>query len=298
LIAADLRRPVAYGLSLARAEGAGKLLVKMDGVSLTTAGIGSPGSIAFIYDLSGSMAARDRSGVRRSKAALDAFDRALELLPAETSVALVAFGHRVPREPKEASCDDIELLHQLTPFDRNALRNTLARLEPRGQTPIGRSLGRIADLALLEDVADLTVVLITDGEETCDTEPSDPQHPLHAVARLHALGARVTVNVVGFDIEDAAVVDGLVELAAAGDGVFVSAADTEGLDRALRRVLSVPYEVLDGAGTLIASGVVDGDPVALPVGDYRLRLNGERVIVRDVFVESGKTQVIVVDPTQ
>ena len=64
-------------------------------------------------------------------------------LPATSNVGLRVYG-----ASKDHGCDDTTLVHPVTPLDRSGLRAAIRGFQPRGDTPIGRSLRAAAtDLA-------------------------------------------------------------------------------------------------------------------------------------------------------
>jgi len=291
-IAADLRGPLHYRLRLDPAPGEGSLSVTAETGRGTM--FAAPPALAMVYDSSGSMAARDASGRRRVDAARAAFAELLADLPDSVSAALVAFGHRLPREPRGESCDDIELVLPFEPLDRAALGRAVAAFQPRGQTPIGRSLALLADhLPDRPGAPPTLVIVITDGEENCNPDPDDPLHPIAVVERLRAQGAEVTVNVVGFDIGSPEIADGLAEIARAGGGIFLESDDTASLGAALRAALAAPYAVRDAAGRIVARGRTGEGPVSLPAGSYRVELGGAApVAVEAVQVRPGQEKAL------
>lgn len=291
-IAADLRGPLHYRLRLQPAPGEGSLSVV--GEAGRGSMIAAPPALAILYDSSGSMAARDAGGRRRVDAARAAFGELLSELPAAVTTALVAFGHRRPREPKDESCDDIELVLPFGSLDRAALSQAVAKLRPLGQTPIGRSLALIADnLPDRVEVPAIQIIVITDGEETCDPDPDGPMHPVTVARRLRGQGVAVTVNVVGFDIGTPEIAAGLAEVARAGGGIFLESDDTTSLARALRGALAAPYAVIDAAGRTVARGHTGQGAVGLPSGRYRVELGGAWPIAVDaVEVRPGRESVL------
>ncbi len=105
--------------------------------------------------------------------------------------------------------------------------------------PIADSLAAVPDD--LGSVKAAAVVLVTDGQETCDGDPAA------VIESLADKGVEVTVNIVGFAIDDEALERQFAEWAELGDGRYFSAADEEGLKRALQDALQVPYTVFDAA---------------------------------------------------
>ncbi len=98
-------------------------------------------------------------------------------------------------------------------------------LNPRGKTPLSDAVRLAAEqLKYTEDKA--TVVLITDGIETCNADPCA------LATELEAAGVDFTVNVVGFGLskEDGAAVKCLADNTG---GKYLSADDESGLKDAI-----------------------------------------------------------------
>ena len=292
-IAQDMRGPLRYRLALTAPVGEGTLAVVTDGEPLR--GVATPAAVAFIYDSSGSMAAKDTAGQRRVDSARAAFANVIEKLPEGLPAALIAYGHRLPREPKIESCKDTEVVIPFGPLDRKALLSAVESLQPKGQTPIGRALMLLGeDVAGQADGRLVSVVLITDGEETCDADPGDPHYPVAVVETLRSRGIEVTVNIIGFNIDDSSIQAQLAAVARAGDGAFVTAGDADELTAAIRAAIAVPFDVLDAAGRRVAQGRVDGPPLSLPAGTYRLRIAGDTpVAVDNVAIRQDKDTTLV-----
>ena len=179
--------------------------------------------------------------------------------PCRTPVALRVFGHKEPN----ACRTDLEI--PLKPLDPAAASKTIAGVDAMNlaKTPIADSLAKVeADLQSAKGRK--VVVLVTDGEETCD---GDPEKGIQA---LQERGIEVTLNIVGFAIDDAALESQFESWATLGGGRYFSAKNQEGLSASLEEALRVPYLVYDSAGTQVREGVVDGEPVELEQGFYRV----------------------------
>lgn len=139
-------------------------------------------------------------------------------------LGLVAYGHRSRHD-----CDDIETLIETGPPDAARVLEAAEALRPIGMTPIGAAVRHAAEqLRYRESRA--TVVLVSDGQETCGVDPC-------ALAReLAAAGVDFTTHVIGFDVtrEERA---GLSCLAEATGGRFLTADDTTSLLDALRAAM-------------------------------------------------------------
>jgi Ca-activated chloride channel family protein len=143
--------------------------------------------------------------------------------PAE-SLGLVAYGHR-----REGDCSDIEVVVQPGPVDPAAFVAKVEGLVPRGKTPLTEAVRQAAELLRYRDVP-ATVLLLSDGIETCGADPCA------VAAELAAAGVAFTAHVVGFDVADAADQAQLRCIAESTGGIFRTAADAGELREALAQV--------------------------------------------------------------
>jgi len=95
---------------------------------------------------------------------------------------------------RKGDCADIELLQPIGPLDAAAFRAQVAGLQPTGMTPIAASVRQAAE-ALRYTERKATVILVGDGEETCNADPCS------LGVELGAQGVDFTAHVVGFDLE-------------------------------------------------------------------------------------------------
>lgn len=109
-------------------------------------------------------------------------------------IALRVYGHQSPITPTFQDCDDTKLE---VPFGTNnfeKIRTFIEYVEPKGTTPIARSLEAAA-----EDFPDKNarnvIILITDGLEACD------QFPCEVALKLRQKGINITPFVVGLGID-------------------------------------------------------------------------------------------------
>lgn len=142
-------------------------------------------------------------------------------------LGLMAYGHN-----RKADCGDIELLQAIGPGTADGIRRQVNALSPKGMTPITESVRRAAEqLRYTEQKA--TVILVSDGEETCNADPC-------ALGKaLDAAGVDFTAHVVGFDIAKGSKAHQQLQcLAANTGGRYVDARDAGELNRALQSVAS------------------------------------------------------------
>jgi len=282
--AAWMRRPVDFEVAVEFDQVAdpGPATLTLRAPELTPA---ERGAVGIILDASGSMLKR-MDGQRRIEIARDSLRRTVsDILPDGMPVALRVYGHR-----EAGSCrTDLEL--PLQPLDKSAF---LARLEQiqainLARTPIAASLAAMAD-----DLADAGgskwVVLLTDGEETCDGDPAAE------IEKLRAAGIDARVNIVGFAIDEDALKNRFRDWARLGGGSYFDAGAADSLDRALSDAMRLPFTVLDASGEPRASGQVGGDPLELPAGRYDIRVETSPPrVLEDVVLEPGAERVIDLD---
>ena len=273
-VAAMLRTPASYKVSMTTeardAPGPGYLRV--------VSGDDAParGAVELILDASGSMLQR-MEGRRRIEIAKEVLTTAIrEQIPAGTPTALRVFGHRTPN-----ACEtDLEI--PLAPLETDVAIKRIDSIQAKNlaRTPIADSLA-----AVKQDLKDASgpalIVLVTDGEETCDGDPAA------VIATLRASGIEVSLNIVGFAIEDQALADEFAAWAVAGGGDYIAANDAEGLSAAVALSLSRSYTLFDADGVAVAKGQVDGDAVELDEGTYRLVVTGESKRVFDTVTIVG-----------
>ena len=179
-------------------------------------------TIVFIFDASGSMWGRLEDKIKID-AAKDVMTRLLSELPAEVSVGLVAYGHR-----RKGDCADIEML---TAAERGGGAKTaeqVKKLVPKGKTPLAAALSQVGSY-LKQQEGEATVVLVSDGIETCGGDPCN------VARKLREQGIKVIIHVVGFDVSGAAV-DQLQCIADAGGGRYFEADTVASLAAALSAV--------------------------------------------------------------
>ena len=186
------------------------------------------GNIVFIFDASGSMWGQI-NGTPKIAIAKEAMDLIVKDLPGDLNVGLVAYGHR-----RKGDCDDVETLVQLGPLDADAFLAKVNSLNPKGKTPMVRSIKKTADaIKHLED--ETTILLVSDGEETCDPDPCG------FVAELEKLGIKFVLHVVGFDV-GGQTEEQLKCMAKAGGGEYFPAKDAGKLKEALTTVIKKTVE--------------------------------------------------------
>jgi Mg-chelatase subunit ChlD len=267
LAAALFRAPKGYALSLSLEEvrePVGTATLRLDADAPDAARSAAPpgGAIEVILDASGSMLKRLPDGQRRIAVAHSALSDLVEnTLPPGTPFAFRAFGL------EEDACRS-ELLLPLGPLDPAAAAAAIRDVPAinLARTAIAKSLAlAAADLAGQEPP--LVIVLVTDGEETCDGD-IDAE-----IARIKEQGIDLRLTIVGFAIDDAELATTFARWAEAGGGQYLSADDADALGPAIDAAIAPRFSIdrlfLDGREE--AAGVIGLDEAReLPAGRYRL----------------------------
>jgi len=239
-------------------EPGGLRVLPADGLRL-----GQDDAVQVVLDASGSMLQR-QGGERR----IDIARRTLlalvnETIPEGTPFALRVFGHK----QADACRTDLEL--PLAPLDRGVASARLRAVNAKNlaKTPIAQSLSHTAgDLRGVS--GERVIVLVTDGEETCDGDPAA------AIAALRRGAADLRVNIVGYAIDDTGLRETFARWARLGGGEYFDASGEEELAGALLRSISPAFTVVDADGLEVAGGVAGGDQHRLAPGDYRVVSGG------------------------
>ncbi|MGB7262178.1 MAG: VWA domain-containing protein [Albidovulum sp.] len=173
-------------------------------------------------DASGSMAGSVGGETKMEIAKREAVNF-LASLDESISVGLVVYGHRGnnQQDGKAESCASSEMVHG---FDANRadLATSIEGLSPTGWTPMGGVLTYSGEIIATLPTPDGDTVLapviymISDGEETCDSDP------VTAATALYSAGVRTTVNTIGFAVDSETQAQ-LQAVAAAGGGTFFPA---------------------------------------------------------------------------
>ncbi len=268
------------------------------------------GKTIIVFDASGSMWGKVSGGVK-----IDIAKKAIvELLPTigdGEEIGLIAYGHR-----KKGDCSDIELLVPPAAGNRAAILRAVEGIVPKGKTPLCDAVLMAADSLRFEE-SKATVILISDGIETCGKDPCE------VGAQLEAKGIDFVCHVVAFDISRDKNA-GLDCLANKTGGLYLEAKDAASLKSALNQVVKAAvkkpvmkektYLVLrgkDGAGKMLTKGVefaiykgdeVKGAPVykgsggefktELAAGEYTVTGQfGEMKAESTLQIPEGKTGV-------
>ena len=181
------------------------------------------GNMMIIFDASGSMWGQIE-GKAKIEIAKQVMTDLIKGLPADMRVGLTVYGHR-----RKGDCNDVQVLVGLSRLDKKKLIGLVAAIKPKGKTPMIRSIKAVAEkLKRLEE--ETTIVLISDGKETCDPDPCG------FVKKLTASGIKFVMHVVGFGVSGQADKE-LACLAKAGGGNYYPADSAAKLKKSLTEVV-------------------------------------------------------------
>ncbi|RUX25039.1 VWA domain-containing protein [Mesorhizobium sp. M7A.F.Ca.US.011.01.1.1] len=205
---------------LARGVAAAVLLL-----SMTTFGFAA-NKVIIILDASGSMWAQI-DGKPKLEIARESLRTVLQSVPTDDEIGFMAYGHR-----EKGSCDDIQLIVPPQAGSGSAISAAADSLKFLGKTPLTAAVKQAAEaLKYTEDKA--TVVLITDGLETCGGDPC-------ALGKeLEASGVAFTADVVGFGLT----ADEGKQIACLADntgGKYIQASDEKAVQEALVETVAAP----------------------------------------------------------
>ncbi|MBK1833375.1 vWA domain-containing protein [Roseibacillus ishigakijimensis] len=240
-------------------------------------------SVHVILDASGSMlkGEGDEERIDLAKETLISFME--ENVPAGTLFSLRVFGHL-----EKGSCES-ELIIPPAPLDVTGMKPLVEEIEAinLAKTPLAASLTKVPqDLAGVSGAR--TVILLTDGEETCEGDPAA------VIRELRSEGTDVRVNIVGYGIEEREVRENFESWAAIGDGRYFDAPEPVELSGALQGAVAVPYAIYSGEN-LVASGVSGRTRLELAPGEYEVVWTGPTGEVRKGFaVVAGEATEILI----
>lgn len=222
--------------------------------------------VEFILDASGSMG-KPLGALTKIEVAKQSILSTLKEVDPAVKVALRVYGHNYSNQQKELSCKDSVLVIPFSAPDISAFESSLSPIKTNGFTPIAYSLELASkDFSATEEKR--IIILVSDGEETCDGDP------VEAIRTLKTQGFKVTVHVIGFDV-DQATRDQLNAIASTGGGEYFDASSQDELATRLKDItekedLLIEKKEPTYEGTLVRGGDDFYEAVPITPGLYRL----------------------------
>ncbi len=177
-------------------------------------------STILVLDASGSMTTTVTGTTKtRLEVAKEAANTVLNGVKSGDEVALIVF----------YDCSDIVTEVAFT-TNMQTIKTKLATVQADGSTPIARAINYSAKYAQTSGRPSASIVLLTDGEETCDSQTTAVNAATNAV---NYQGIKI-VNVVGLGIQNGSSSETkLKQIATAGKGNYYSAQDANQLTSSL-----------------------------------------------------------------
>lgn len=193
--------------------------------------------IMLVMDSSGSMSEPAGGGRSKIAAAKESLNSVIDALPADQELGLRVYGSEIYSRNNPQACTDSKLVVPVGTDNRGRLGDAVGSYEPYGETPIGYALAQAGkDLG---DSGRRNIILVSDGESTCDPDPC-------TVARdLRSGGIDLRVDVVGLDVDGPAR-EQLRCVADVGGGIYYDTHDRTDLSESLTHIAkraARPYEV-------------------------------------------------------
>lgn len=278
-VQAWLRKPATYEMKVsALSNTPGTLKVTSKPTNNEKIPVIGAGAVEVILDASGSMWTRMSNGKARITVAKDVLLTLVSKnLPDNLPFALRVFGNR-----KAKSCrTDLEI--PLGPLSREKTIKTIKAINPknRSKTPIGDSLKAVTK-DLKKSEGKNIIILITDGEETCDADPKK------IISDLKVKGFDVQINIVGFAIDDEDLKKEFAEWASIGGGSYYDTNDAKQLIDSLQKTMIPKYTVKNSLGVTVASGQINDNSIDLLPGSYSVSLS----------VDGYKPKLITITPNK
>jgi hypothetical protein len=257
-------------------------------------------AMELVLDCSGSMKDPVEGGPKYL-VARQIMHEVLDELPDDFQVGLRVFGHRGfwgNKRGRPANNDprwntDSELKISIGPLHeknrRKLIEDWIDYVKPAGMTPLVYSL--------LQAKKDLSagwpgpkmVVVVTDGMETCGGKLED-------VAAAYRKGdMELVVNIVGFGVP-AEEEKQLKEIARQAGSKYYDARSARQLAGALKEAVLTAYVVLaEQSNVEVTRGQVNGNPLSIKPGKYRVRLMGTESAPVAIEVEDGQKVELTLD---
>ncbi|WP_084782047.1 vWA domain-containing protein [Bacillus niameyensis] len=204
-----------------------------------------PGKALILLDASSSMLL-SIEGKQKMDVAKSAAGRFANTIGSTHDVSLIVYGHAGTQndQDKQLSCTTIDEIYPLQPFNADTFTAAVDNVEAKGWTPIANAI-KAAREKMAGTNENVTLYIISDGAETCDGDP---------VAEAKAFASEDSgrsVNIIGFDV-DAKGENALKEVAAAGNGEYISAKTIEDLNNSIRKTWVPSFqEIMSKSNSLI-----------------------------------------------
>lgn len=151
-------------------------------------------NVLFVFDVSEKMSGKFPEHTKlkdfsKIESTMEAFESMLETLPNDFNVGIEAYGHEGDKD-----CSAIEIISPLEPLDTDVIMDGVHMLIPeQGTIPLANALLQGGE-ALSEVKGDKTIVLFSNGQDTCGGDIDE------VISQLKTWG--IVVYVLGIDVNE------------------------------------------------------------------------------------------------
>jgi len=219
--------------------------------------------ILFVFDASNSMHARwdESTRIAIAKEVLIKTVDSLSYIP-NLEIALRVYGHQSPITISFQDCNDTKLEVPFAPGNHAKIKQKIRQIQPKGTTPIARSLEASADDFPDKNSRNI-IILITDGIEACDNDPCIIADKL----RAKGIVIRPFVIGVGIDMEYLNYFDCI--------GTYLDANDKNSFSQVMRTAVN---SALSGTTVQVNLNNITGKPLESNVS-FNMYKAGTKTIV-------------------
>lgn len=154
-----------------------------------------PVNILILLDCSYSMKENLERGMQKMDAAKMVLQQALARVPADVNLGLRVFGQGYTGDPS-MDCKQSALLVPLGQGNRRSIIERTRQVHPYGLTPLEYALRQAAENDLQGLNGPKTLILISDGADTCGGNPCE------FIKQLPRLGIKLKVDIVGLSLKN------------------------------------------------------------------------------------------------
>lgn len=226
----------------------------------------SPGisPIYFIFDASGSMWGQIE-GRTKMEIASEVLSESVGKLPEHQQLGLVIYGHN-----REGDCRDVEFMVNPEGGTKAEVIEAVNSVKPLGKTPLAYSANLVIE-QLRQSKTKATIILITDGIESCDGNICE------VVSAAQGEGIDFKLHIIGFGLKDEETAQ-LKCAAKAANGTYNNAEDALDLGDLLAQVTNKTIDDPEENFTVYA--VKNGVPVDAWVKAYDVVSKREPILAR------------------
>ncbi|MDP8262353.1 MAG: VWA domain-containing protein [Candidatus Ancaeobacter aquaticus] len=222
--------------------------------------------IEYILDASNSMNETLPDGQKKIDAAKTIMSNLIDNIYSETkdtNVGLRIYGANFDgKQEKKAACLDSVLVVPISPIDANLLKQKIASTNAAGYTPIAHSLELAAQDFKKGKSDKNSMVLVSDGIETCGGDP------IAVAKKLIAQGFNVKIYTIGFVVDEKAKAQ-LKGIAAATGGKYFDAKDADQLKKSLEEIKNRSFEGYEASGKDVTPTLWIANAPEIEKGDYK-----------------------------